>query len=241
MVQVAEYIFIIYRDIEYLMPVRDNYIYYQFFYNFYSLQMKIYTFLHFKKVWVFEIKKGLIKMAVNGILLGQNNKNDNENKNDLNFKFYQTFSTSGNAWSDINLPNGYIYKIFINKLNEWGNRYDFMNLQIENNSTYNYYYYPSSFLSSTPSPWGVSSRESSRNNTFNLTGESPYNNTQNEAPLYLTICALPNKGWCIVQYLNSLKKIIQWEVTSSLSLSYYDNYQDSGRTIAQIYRAPFKL
>ena len=52
MVQAAEYVFIIYRDIEYLMPVRDNYISYQFFYNFYSLQMKIYTFLHFKKVYI---------------------------------------------------------------------------------------------------------------------------------------------------------------------------------------------
>lgn len=54
MAQAAEFVFIIYRDIEYLMPVRDNYISYQFFYNFYSLQMKIYTFLHFKKVWVFK-------------------------------------------------------------------------------------------------------------------------------------------------------------------------------------------
>ena len=54
MAQAAEYVFIIYRDIEYLMPVRDNYISYQFFYNFYSLQMKTYTFLHFKKVWVFK-------------------------------------------------------------------------------------------------------------------------------------------------------------------------------------------
>ena len=47
MVQAAEYVFIIYRDIEYLMPVRDNYISYQFFYNFYSLQMKIDTFCKF--------------------------------------------------------------------------------------------------------------------------------------------------------------------------------------------------
>lgn len=240
MVQVAEYIFIIYRDIEYLMPVRDNYISYQFFYNFYSLQMKIYTFLHFKKVWVFKTDRKENYMSVNGILLGQNNKNDNEN--DLNFKFYKTFSTSGNSWSDIDLPNGYIYKIFINKLNDWGNRYDFMNLQIQNDSTNHYYYYPSSFLTSyNPSPWGVNSKESSRNNTFNLIGESPYNNTASEAPLYLTICALPSKGWCIVQYLNSLKKFVEWKVTSSLSLSYYDSYQTSGRTIAQIYRTPFKF
>ena len=59
MAQATESVFIIYRDIEYLMPVRDNYISYQFFYNFYSLQMKTYIFLHFKKVWVFKIyKKG---------------------------------------------------------------------------------------------------------------------------------------------------------------------------------------
>lgn len=57
MAQAAESVFIIYRDIEYLMPVRDNYISYQFFYNFYSLQMKTYTFLHFKKVWVFKIDR----------------------------------------------------------------------------------------------------------------------------------------------------------------------------------------
>ena len=57
MAQAAEYVFIIYRDIEYLMPVRDNYISYQFFYNFYSLQIKTYTFLHFKKVWVFKIDR----------------------------------------------------------------------------------------------------------------------------------------------------------------------------------------
>ena len=57
MFKFIERIFIMYRDIEYLMPVRDNYISYQFFYNFYSLQMKIDTFLHFKKVSIFKIRK----------------------------------------------------------------------------------------------------------------------------------------------------------------------------------------
>ena len=56
MVQAAEYVFIIYRDIEYLMPVRDNYISYQFFYNF-SLQMKTYTFYILKKRKFLRLRK----------------------------------------------------------------------------------------------------------------------------------------------------------------------------------------
>ena len=57
MVQAAEYVFIIYRDIEYLMPVRDNYISYQFFYNFYSLQMKTYTFYILQKCTFLRLRK----------------------------------------------------------------------------------------------------------------------------------------------------------------------------------------
>lgn len=181
-------------------------------------------------------------MSVNGILLG---KNDTLNNDSLNFKFYNTLTTSEEGWTSINLPNGYIYKIFINKITNWGNRDDSMYIGINNDSTYPYRYYRSSFLTSySPRPWGIQSTlQDSRDSRFNLTGNSPYSNTEDEAPLYLDLYALSNKGWCIIKYPNLSESYIKWSTTSNISLAYYNyNYNyNPAKIVAKIYRTNFIL
>lgn len=176
-------------------------------------------------------------MAVNGILLGQN---DTTNKDSLNLKFYKNFVCQANGWTSLSLPNNYFYKVFITDgQRNWGRNENSMNLDIFNSNNHNYYYYQQSFLTNySPRPTGVSrEKEYSSNSSFSLQGYEPYSNTQEAVPLYLEIYAFSDYGYCIVKYPNLSEAYVEWS-NSSLSLSYYNRYKSSIITAAKIYRMP---